>query len=797
MDALLFRFSDYEFEPETGYLTRLNDAQTQQPVLLRNKVANLLTYFLQHPNELIAKETLLTHLWQHGDYRESALTQSIRELRLALNDDAKSPCYIKTIPQRGYQWICPITRDVNQAESKHSEQPTAKKIQTENTLNKSLGLWIVVGVLMLAGLILAIGIWQLNSGNVANHSEQQNQVTSRLRVMVLPFINDTQQPSMAWLEHGLSDMLAVDLKRSQRVDVISPSEAHLSLLKNELPWPAMPVQIRNLLDKLGANVAIFASVRMHQQKQVIDFQAIYSDGRIKQGSLSYDELASHIEVISQQILAMINVHKHNNKKALPDISAMAIAQGMQALQTTGAAEAIKYFQAANTISQTNWASAYLARSYIAVGKWSEARIEFSKIGQNDLKYDPLLNAFIAYWQAIIATRQGSSDQHALIEKSIHASINSQDPQLIAESYRLQASLAWQAMKWQQHDELLKKAAKLTDNYTELAATADSLFYLGQPNNVGLEKSPYNDLAKNKERLTKALSFYQTLGNLEKIAATQLAIAQNYYFDQEKREIALQDALARFAELNLPYELAMAELYAGFYHMQLHQGQLAEQYFKQAKHGFEKLGAKSALPWADFYIAFSYLDQGLDQSELGRHGQNPEMLKRAINAFQTLLPNTQSDVIKASSYVFVAWAYTDLQQFDKAKHALKLALTHSSDPALTLTNEYARYSLMYIYLLQDQAQKVLEIEKRPWCTRLQAVYVAKAYAALAQYNKAANTLNDLKEVMPGYFTIQDNDLLEAYRRQNRAGSIMLEQTLPKAHSVYCETDWSIDISKHAN
>ncbi|WP_054979461.1 hypothetical protein [Pseudoalteromonas sp. P1-9] len=81
--------------------------------------------------------------------------------------------------------------------------------------------------------------------------------------------------------------------------------------------------------------------------------------------------------------------------------------------------------------------------------------------------------------------------------------------------------------------------------------------------------------------------------------------------------------------------------------------------------------------------------------------------------------------------------------------------------------------------------------------MQAVYVAKAYDALAQYNKAGNTLNELKEVMPGYFTTQDNDLLEAYRRQNRAGSTMLEQTLPKAHSVYCETDWSIDISKHAN
>ena len=169
-----------------------------------------------------------------------------------------------------------------------------------------------------------------------------------------------------------------------------------------------------------------------------------------------------------------------------------------------------------------------------------------------------------------------------------------------------------------------------------------------------------------------------------------------------------------------------------------------------------------------------------------------MLHNAINAFQTLLTSSESlpHVISVSSHVFIGWAYSDLGEFDKAEQAFKVALRGSNDSALLLTNEYARYSLMYIYLVQNQPKKVIALEKRPWRTRLQAVYLARAYAALAQFEKAQQTLSDLKNLLPNYFTDEDSVMLSDYRAIGLREKVTIEHLLPKAHSVYCETDWGV-------
>jgi hypothetical protein len=56
-----------------------------------------------------------------------------------------------------------------------------------------------------------------------------------------------------------------------------------------------------------------------------------------------------------------------------------------------------------------------------------------------------------------------------------------------------------------------------------------------------------------------------------------------------------------------YELAQALNYAGFYHMQLHNGETANRYFPQARDIAKTLGAKPLVEMSDFYIVFSLLD----------------------------------------------------------------------------------------------------------------------------------------------------------------------------------------------
>jgi hypothetical protein len=71
-----------------------------------------------------------------------------------------------------------------------------------------------------------------------------------------------------------------------------------------------------------------------------------------------------------------------------------------------------------------------------------------------------------------------------------------------------------------------------------------------------------------------LNFYQQLNNQPMIAASQLAIAQNYTIDLASRGLALNAALDLYRQLQQPFELAQALIYAGFYQVQLHEGEKA-------------------------------------------------------------------------------------------------------------------------------------------------------------------------------------------------------------------------------
>tara|TARA_B110001454_G_scaffold20346_1_gene19191 strand:+ start:8821 stop:9075 length:255 start_codon:yes stop_codon:yes gene_type:complete len=75
-----FQFEQYSFDSQSGMLSHTDKPEQT----LRHKVAGLLQYLIEHQDRIVSKEELLEALWQHGDYRENSLTQSIRELRFTI-----------------------------------------------------------------------------------------------------------------------------------------------------------------------------------------------------------------------------------------------------------------------------------------------------------------------------------------------------------------------------------------------------------------------------------------------------------------------------------------------------------------------------------------------------------------------------------------------------------------------------------------------------------------------------------------------------------------------------------------
>jgi len=799
-----------------------NQAERLQ-VQLRRKVADLLSYLIANQHRIISKEELLSELWLHGEYRENSLTQSIRELRAALGDKAKAPSFIKTYPQRGYQWIQATSQTsadesdsdnliITQQESEthnsagsnevaESPEMNAREVSEESLHNHSPSKVRNVILLSITLCFVCLFFWfyqgdQHVQGNDVN-KELSSDLTAPIRsVLVLPFINATDDPSMGWLELGLADMLSIDLQRHdamshKQLHVTPPAVANAMLLDAQLSWPTLPVHIRSLLREHDIDTAIFASVRLYKKQQVLDFQIIHAQGTIQQGSISYPSLPAALQSISQQLLHLLNPKQSlsaTRKKDNP-ITSLALAKGMQALQQEGPVHAIKYFQAVLLLEEeNNWAKAYSARSSFALGQWHEAELLFNSITAQALFNDPSLDAFIHYWLAEIAFRRGELDVDEYVHTAIKKAEQASDAKQMARSYRLKANIAWQQQNWSEHRVWSVKAQALFSVNNELSLEADKLFYLGSPSNSGLEKSPENDLQKNQSRLLKALNFYQQLGNQSMIAASQFAIAQNYTFDLTTRALALQETLSLYKQLNQPYELAQAFNYAGFYHMQLHDGKTANNYFSQAHDIAETLGAKSLLEISEFFLAFSLLDQGLDQSELGRHGKDKNKLLQAITHLERFIASDPSPDLHGSALVFLGWANTELGLFDLALSQLQQAKALNAKLGMQTTLAYSSYSIMRIYLERKEYQAVIAMADEDITTRLQATYLARAYYELGQTEKAIAVLSNFKVSHNRLWQAKDELRLGLYQSSLPSVKLNLADE-PKAHLVYCESDWT--------
>ncbi len=99
------RFSTLGFtlDTQTGELRRGADL-----VHLRPKTFLLLQYLVENHQRLVSKEELFEHIWQDAHVTDSTLVGCIQEIRKALDDDVKTPRFIKTVPRRGYQFVAPI-----------------------------------------------------------------------------------------------------------------------------------------------------------------------------------------------------------------------------------------------------------------------------------------------------------------------------------------------------------------------------------------------------------------------------------------------------------------------------------------------------------------------------------------------------------------------------------------------------------------------------------------------------------------------------------------------------------------
>jgi Tol biopolymer transport system component/DNA-binding winged helix-turn-helix (wHTH) protein len=141
-------FGRFEVDFQSGVLSG-NGTKT----FLQGQSLHLLELLVQHPGRVVTREQIRQRLWPDGTIVEfeHSVNAAVKRLREALGDDAEKPCYIETIPRRGYRLIAPV------GPASQSEKPGMLGHVSALRSVLSRGSWRWAGIAAVL-LMLAVGL---------------------------------------------------------------------------------------------------------------------------------------------------------------------------------------------------------------------------------------------------------------------------------------------------------------------------------------------------------------------------------------------------------------------------------------------------------------------------------------------------------------------------------------------------------------------------------------------------------------------------------------------------------------
>ena len=98
-----FRIGSWLVEPSLNSVTCNGKVHRLEP-----KMMEVLVYLAQNQRVVVSKEQLMRVVWPDTFVTDDVLTRCVSELRKALEDDAKEPRVIQTIPKRGYRLLVKV-----------------------------------------------------------------------------------------------------------------------------------------------------------------------------------------------------------------------------------------------------------------------------------------------------------------------------------------------------------------------------------------------------------------------------------------------------------------------------------------------------------------------------------------------------------------------------------------------------------------------------------------------------------------------------------------------------------------
>jgi TolB-like protein/DNA-binding winged helix-turn-helix (wHTH) protein/Flp pilus assembly protein TadD len=258
------RFGEFELDLETGEMRRGG-----VPIHLQPQPAKLLHLLASHPGQLVTREELRQQLWGSDTFVDfdQGLNFCVKQIRVALGDDAEKPRYIETMPRRGYRFI-------------------ARVAQPGTAAPRSRRLWALAVVVLLIAVVGAYMSWR--------RWLLQPQRPGRILLAVLPFENLSGDPLQTYFSDGLTEELITELARLQ------PSRLGVIARTSTMHYHGPNSPVSQIGRELGVSYVVEGSVRRAGERVRISVQLIRVDDQTHLWAESYERRLGDVLVIQAE-----------------------------------------------------------------------------------------------------------------------------------------------------------------------------------------------------------------------------------------------------------------------------------------------------------------------------------------------------------------------------------------------------------------------------------------------------------------------------------------------------------------
>lgn len=242
---------------------------------------DVLVYFASRPGEVITREELERDVWRGAVVGYDAVTATVIKLRKALQDNAKQPHIIATIPKKGYQLIAPVTLSGNNDSHETASIATTTKQTARDKRPSSFFKLSVISALLAIVLVLAwLGLSQQSDNSLPS-------------IVVLPIENLGTSEEHDVFVDGITEDIITDLSRMSNLMVFASNTT--------FKYKGRQITPQALRNELNVDFVLKGNARRHGNDIRINVQLVNTETGFNIWAQRYDRKVEEVFDVQDEI----------------------------------------------------------------------------------------------------------------------------------------------------------------------------------------------------------------------------------------------------------------------------------------------------------------------------------------------------------------------------------------------------------------------------------------------------------------------------------------------------------------